>query len=150
MKALTFFAQNMDLRRPVVLVHFPGELVTFLGPASQVERRTGCDVTLVVDGQTGHDIDVPVGEKEPKVSRFFYKIAQVIKVQMDNYCSARSSDQPDDDAFDKLSVASKNRWLMPSWLVGANRRCWRCCRLSCSPDWSTPFSLDSTHEEGRL
>jgi len=27
---------------------------------------------------------------------------------MDNYCSAHSSDQPDDDAFDKLSVASEN------------------------------------------
>ena len=27
---------------------------------------------------------------------------------MDNSCSARSSNQPDDDAFDKLSVASKN------------------------------------------
>ena len=40
----------------------------------RTDRIHGHDVTLVVDGQTGHDIDVSVGEKEPKVSKLSTKL----------------------------------------------------------------------------
>ncbi len=45
----------------------------------RTDRIHGHDVTLVVDGQTGHDIDVSVGEKEPKVSRSNTKLHQSSK-----------------------------------------------------------------------